>query len=257
MKVRHLLAPNPGMMTGPGTNSWVVEDGGESLVIDPGPLIDAHVEAIEAAVAGTTPVAVLVTHNHPDHTPAANPLAAALQVPALGAAASPEFSPDRLIADGDHVACGELEAICIATPGHTPESVSYRVGDALFVGDHIMGGSTVVVEDMSDYMQSLQKLQNTGLETLYPGHGPVLDAPDEIIAEYLAHRREREDQIVEAMRDGASTLGEIVEAVYADVDPMLHPVASVSVGAHLAKLRDEGRAEVEFDPVWDSPVALR
>jgi len=257
VKVDLVLAPNPGLFTGAGTNSWVVASQGETVVIDPGPVIESHLDAIKATLAGTAVRAVLVTHSHPDHAPAANGLAADLGVPAIGFAPGPEFSPDRLIADGETVSFGEVEAICVATPGHTPDSVCYRIRDALFTGDHIMGGSTVVVEEMSDYLESLQKLHRTDLEVLYPGHGPVIDAPDATIAEYLSHRIERERQIINVLKRGASSLGAIVTEVYRDVDPALHPVAAMSVAAHLEKLNIEGRVEIEPDLTWDSGVSLR
>ncbi len=120
-----------------------------------------------------------------------------------------------------------------------------------------MGGSTVVVEEMSDYLESLRKLHRTDLEVLYPGHGPKIDAPDRTIAEYLSHRMDRERQIIDVLERGASSLGAIVTEVYRDVDPVLHPVAAISVAAHLEKLSDDGRVEIEPDPTWDSGVSLR
>lgn len=256
MNIDLVLAPNPGMLTGPGTNTWIVSHERATVVIDPGPTIDRHVEAVHAALADRTPLAVLVTHTHPDHAPAANGLAADLGVPAIGPAAGPDFSPDRSIADGEREVFGSIVMECVATPGHTPDSVSYRVGDALFAGDHIMGGSTVVVEDMSEYMKSLQKLQGIGLRAIYPGHGPVIDAPETVLSEYIAHRQEREDQIVDALRRGVGSLGELVTDVYADVDPALHRAAAVSVTAHLGKLRIEGRVTVQDEPVWNSEITL-
>jgi glyoxylase-like metal-dependent hydrolase (beta-lactamase superfamily II) len=243
-------------MTGPGTNTWVVSSDGEVVVIDPGPRILEHEAAIEQALEGFTPIAVLVTHTHPDHAPAANPLARRLGVPAVGFAKGPEFSPDRRIADGESVAFGAASAVCVTTPGHTPDSVSYRVGDALFTGDHIMGGSTVVIEDMTDYLNSLYRLRATGLAVIHPGHGPVIDAPDELITEYIEHRLERERQILAALEAGAGSLGEIVLDVYADVDPGLHPVAAMSVTAHLDKLVADGAVVCDPEPMWDGEVRL-
>lgn len=120
-----------------------------------------------------------------------------------------------------------------------------------------MGGSTVVVEDMADYLRSLRKLAGTGLETLCPGHGPTIDAPEATIAEYISHRLERESQIVGALERGADSVGSIVVDVYRDVDEALHPIAAMSVAAHLEKLGAEGRVEVEAEPSWDSEVRLR
>lgn len=256
MTISLVRAPNPSLLTGPGTNTWVVSADAAAVVIDPGPVIDSHLEGIRAALVGLDAVAVLVTHSHPDHAPAANGLADRLGVPAFGSSPGPDFSPDRLIADGEHIGFGAAVAECMATPGHTPDSVCYRIGDTLFTGDHIMGGSTVVVEDMAQYLTSLRRLHGIGLAALYPGHGPVIDAPDELISEYIAHRLEREEQILSAIARGAGTVGAIVTAVYDDVDPALHPVAAMSVGAHLRKLLDEERVITDEDPRWDTLVAL-
>lgn len=257
MKVDRLLAPNPGLFTGPGTNTWVMTSQGESVIIDPGPVIESHLEAIKEAASGTAIRAILVTHAHPDHAPAANGLAVEFGVPAVGSAPGPDFSPDWTIADGEKVGFGSLAAVCVATPGHTPDSVCYRIRNSLLTGDHIMGGSTVVVDGMSDYLESLRKLHNTGLERLYPGHGPVIDSPDRTIAEYISHRLERERQILDALGRGARSLGAIVLDVYADVDPALHPLAAMSVAAHLQKLSIDGRVDVQAEPKWESEVRLR
>jgi len=255
MTVDLVLAPNPSLFTGPGTNTWVVSSDGEAIVIDPGPVIGSHLAAIHAALEGLVPRAVLVTHTHPDHAPAANPLAVDLGVPAVGAAPGPGFRPDRAIADGEGVEFGALVAVAVATPGHTPDSTSYRVGDALFTGDHIMGGSTVIVEDMADYMASLSAVHGTGLARIYPGHGPVIDDPDSLIAGYIAHRLEREAQVLAAVREGAGTVGEVVEGVYRDVDRALHPAAALSVNAHLRKLAAEGAVRFPSPELgWEAPV---
>lgn len=245
MRIDVVQAPNPGLMTGPGTNTWVLESDGRSVVIDPGPVIPDHQRRVRALLGDSVPVGVLVTHAHPDHAPAANPLAADLNVPTFGRDSGPDFVADRLVGDGDEIEIGTVSLVTVATPGHTSDSTCYRVGDALFTGDHIMGGSTVVVEDMAQYMNSLERLSGTGLRVLYPGHGPAIDAPDEIIDWYLQHRREREAEILEAVRSGVTTVVGIVERVYREVDPVLHPVAAVSVMAHLRKLAQEGC--VEFD----------
>lgn len=253
VKVDLVLAPNPGPLTGPGTNTWILSSDGRAVVIDPGPDIPAHREATLAALGSDRPVAVLVTHGHPDHAPAANQLAKHLGVPSCGPMSSTGFSPDRVVSDGYVVACGSVDVVAVATPGHTPDSVCYRAEDALFTGDHIMGGSTVIVEDMGDYLASLRKLHGTGLRLLYPGHGAVMHDPDAVIAEYVTHRLEREAQILGAVRSGAGTVGAVVAVVYRDVDPVLHPAAAFSVGAHLRKLAADEKVRFGGGG-WDAPV---
>lgn len=255
MKIELVLAPNPGIMTGPGTNTWIVSDAGRAAVIDPGPMIPAHLDAVVTALADHTPVAVLVTHTHPDHAPAANPLGSRLGVPVIGPAAGPDFSPDRRIADGDTVAVGAGTIVALATPGHTSDSTCYLADGALFTGDHIMGGSTVMVEDMTAYMTSLQRVLDTAPRVIHPGHGPVIDDPATVVAGYLAHRREREAQILAAVRAGAATVGAVVAAVYADIDAALHPAAAVSVDAHLRALAAAGRVRYGGGG-WAAPVGV-
>lgn len=254
MPIEQIVAPNPGLMTGPGTNTWIAVSGGESVVIDPGPMIEKHMERVIGAIAGTIPIAVLITHTHPDHAPAANPLAALLGVPAMGRSDGPDFVADRRLADGDVVTFGDSHLAAVATPGHTLDSTCFRLGDELFTGDHIMGGSTVVVEDMAAYMASLELLVDVGLTRMYPGHGPVIDDPDRVVVDYVAHRRAREHAIAAAVDGGADSVEAIVETVYRDVDRALHPVAAVSVAAHLRKLIDEERVAARILEGFVSPL---
>jgi glyoxylase-like metal-dependent hydrolase (beta-lactamase superfamily II) len=257
MKIQRVLAPNPGIFTGTGTNAWVGSTGGEAVIVDPGPLIESHRKAILETLGGLDPVAVLVTHCHPDHVPAANPLAAELGVPALGGCPGPGFKPDRLLVDGDRIEVGDAVVEAIHTPGHTPFHFCFRVDASLFTGDHVLGGTTVIVEHMSEYMESLEKLRGTGLKRLFPGHGPIIRNPDAVLTEYLEHRWERERQILEALDQGAATIGQVVERVYAAVDPALWPLAARSVGAHLRKLVDEGRVTMPYGTDdWSSPVEV-
>ena len=256
MRVELVLAPNPSLLTGPGTNTWILSDGGEAAVIDPGPVIPSHREATLATLGDRSPVAVLVTHTHPDHAPAANPLATELGVPAMARMDGPEFVANRRIEDGDTLQVGGATIEVIATPGHTPDSTCFKVGDLLFSGDHVMGGSTVIVDDMADYLSSLRKLLGSGLRTIHPGHGPVIDDAEPTITEYLEHRLERERQVVAAVQAGAGSVGEIVTLVYREVDSALHPAAAISVDSHLRKLAGEGRvAYGNGTEVWNREVA--
>lgn len=239
-----ILAPNPGIFTGPGTNTYAVVSGDECVVIDPGPVDESHLRAILGAAAGLRPRAVLVTHTHPDHAPLANSLAERWGVAAYGFAAGPGFQPDRRLRDGDRLRFGEEVLEALHTPGHSDDHLCFRLGGAVFTGDHIMGGSTVIVEDMARYLRSLERLRRLEIDLLLPGHGEQMDSPYQIVDEYLAHRRLREAQIMAALGKGAARVGEIVEAVYREVDRALHPLAARSVTAHLVKLEGEGKVEL-------------
>ncbi len=255
MKVERILAPNPGPFTGPGTNTYLLDVGGLVVVIDPGPVDASHRRAILEEVADRPVAAVVVTHTHPDHAPLANPLAAELSCPAYGYGPGPDFHPDVVLVDGAAIPLGDEELTAVHTPGHADDHVCLRLGGVLFTGDHIMGGSSVMVEDLGAYLQSLRRLQQMKLHRLYPGHGPEIDRPQEVISWYLAHRRQREEEVVAAIDAGARTLGEVVEVVYADVDRSLWPLAARSVRAHLRKLADEGRVVFGGGEDWDTPVS--
>jgi glyoxylase-like metal-dependent hydrolase (beta-lactamase superfamily II) len=241
MRILRVLANNPGPFTGPGTNTWLVDDGGEYVVIDPGPVDDLHRDRILEQATGLIPLGVLVTHTHTDHAPLANPLARELGVPAYGYAPGPDFDPDLRIVEGSVVDIGQTRIEVIHTPGHADDHLCFRLADVLFTGDHIMGGSSVMVEDMGSYLASLEKLRGTGPSRLNPGHGDEMDHPDQVIDWYLAHRRQRHEEILDAIRGGAGSIDEIVEVVYRDVDRALHPLAARSVDAHLVLLFEEGR----------------
>lgn len=244
-------AANPGPMTLDGTNTYLVGAPGSGglVCVDPGPLIDAHRWAIERAVAelDAEVVAVLLTHHHADHAEAAE-WAASWGVsvrtgsPALVAVESTALSDGETIAD----AGAGLEVV--ATPGHASDHLSFRVRPtgALLTGDHLLGrGSTVVLwpdGDMGQYMASLERVATIDAPILYPGHGPVVAHPRRLVREMVAHRKQREAQIVDALAAGAATPAEVVAVVYADVDSKLHPMAERTVRAHLAHLVQRGLA---------------
>lgn len=255
MKIERVLANNPGPFTGPGTNTWVLDDGeGEVVIIDPGPVDSKHVRAILEKVGRRDVAAVLVTHTHSDHAPLANPIARDMGVPAVGYSPGPQFEPDIRLLDGASFDVGTLRLQVIHTPGHSDDHLCFRAGNVVFTGDHIMGGSSVMVEAMGPYLDSLQKLKGTGIERLHPGHGDDMDNPDEVIDWYIAHRLQRHEQIFQAIGNGADTVGGIVEVVYADVDSALHPLAARSVQAHLTLLSEQGRIAWEGDHVVALPT---
>lgn len=250
MRIERVLANNPGPFTGPGTNTWLLDDGaGSVVIIDPGPVDTKHANAILERLDRRELVAVLVTHTHADHAPMANPLARDMGVPAIGHAPGPGFDPEIRLLDGAVFDVGTVGLLVVHTPGHADDHLCFRVDDVLFTGDHIMGGSSVMVERMGPYMASLERLRGTGLQRLLPGHGDEMDQPDQVIDWYLAHRRQRHREIMDAVLAGASTVGEIVEVVYAEVDRSLHPLAAQSVRAHLTLLSEEGRIALEGDDV--------
>lgn len=250
--IQRVLAPNPGPMTGTGTNTYVLSDGaGKVAVIDPGPTDQRHIAAIrQAAETEGSIVAILVTHHHADHLPGAFPLARETGARLYGHPALPGVQ--RPLSDGDTWEVGALRLQVMVTPGHTDDSLCVWKEDAhaLFTGDLIAGAGTVVVDEspggLAKYMASLERLERLGPVTIYPGHGPVVDLGAAKVQEYLAHRRMREDQIVGQMREnGPRRVDEIVDMVYPDVMPSLVPMAARNVRAHLDKLEREGRVREE------------
>ncbi|HEY5890332.1 MAG TPA: MBL fold metallo-hydrolase [Acidimicrobiia bacterium] len=250
MKIERVLANNPGLFTGPGTNTWILDDGdGTVAIIDPGPIDYRHESTLYDRIADRKVAGILVTHTHSDHAPLANPIARNLGVGTLGFSRGPGFEPDTILADAALVPVGHLEIEVVYTPGHSDDHLCFRVGNVLFTGDHIMGGSSVMVEKMAVYLDSLRKLQGTGLKRLLPGHGREMDDPEQVIDWYLAHRLQRHEQIVGSIERGAATTMEVVEDVYSDVDEDLYPLAEMSVRAHLVLLSDEGRIALERDDI--------
>jgi len=256
--VRRVTAPNAGMMTGPGTNSYLL--GRDAIaVIDPGPRIDTHIERIIAEARG--PIRwILTTHTHPDHSPGAGPLAAETGAEVIGMPA-PEgqhqdrnFAPDRVLLDGEVFATDEFSLQIIHTPGHASNHVCYLQQGIgwLYTGDHIMNGSTVVIDppdgSMSDYIASLRKLKNFSIDAIAPGHGDLLHDPFKAIDWIIEHRLEREEKVVAALRDnpGATSM-ELVPFAYQDIDESIYGWAERSLLAHLNKLEVDGKAQLSGD----------
>jgi glyoxylase-like metal-dependent hydrolase (beta-lactamase superfamily II) len=245
--VGRILAPNPSMMTGKGTNTYIF--GGDDLaIIDPGPDDDGHIDAIVEGIAemGGKAAIILITHSHLDHLPGAFSLQRRIQVPI--AAFAPILGVDLTLRHGQRMTIGGHAVRTLHTPGHAADHLCFHLEDdkALFSGDLIVGEGTVVIGrdgELDEYLDSLRSLLPLGLRLILPGHGPVIADPNARVEGYIAHRLEREAQILDAIRDGASTNQEIVAEVYAEIDPRLHPVAAQSVDAHLRKLVREGRID--------------
>ncbi|MFB3049966.1 MAG: MBL fold metallo-hydrolase [Acidimicrobiia bacterium] len=244
MRIERILAPNPSIYTGPGTNTYLIEQAGEALILDPGPVNESHRQAIHLALTDHTPVGVVATHTHPDHAPLSNPLAAELEVQVFGFATGPEFKPDVFLADSDAVPVGDTGIVAVHTPGHTADHLCFVLDDVLFTGDHIMEGSTVIMEDAAAYLDSLYAVRELGVDRIEPGHGAALDGAGSVIDGYIEHRLLRERQIVDAVGAGAATVEDVVDSVYATIPEPLRPAASHQVRVQLDKLVGDGSVVV-------------
>ncbi len=277
--IRRVIAENPSKYSYVGTGTYLVGHG-DVAVIDPGPRLDAHLDALLGALTGERVAAILVTHCHGDHSPLATELARRTGAPtyAFGPAAPPSpdeeedadddelpeegrdgvpeepidrsFVPDVALAHGAVISGPGWTFEALHTPGHTSNHMAFAFAEekALFTGDHVMGWSTTVVTppdgDMAAYLSSLRLLIGRDDATLWPTHGGPITDPQPFLAAYLAHREEREAQILDALATGLTTIPAIVASLYADVRPELHRAAGRSVLAHLVQLVAEGRVAV-------------
>ena len=263
-KVRRLLAGNASPFTFTGTQTYIV-GAGEVAVVDPGPDLPDHIEAILSATGGERVAAILCTHTHRDHSPASRPLAAATGAPIVGcaplaieddgpradAAFDFGYAPDRVLGDGEEAAGGGWTLRAVATPGHTSNHLCFALADegVLFTGDHVMGWSTTVVSppdgDMADYVASLDRLLGRDDQCYFPAHGPAVENPHAHVRALIVHRRMREKQILTQLDAGERRIEAMVEAMYRDIDPRLHPAAGRSVLAHLRDLEQRGLVRAE------------
>ena len=273
--VRRVLAPNPSPYTYTGTQTWLVGNSSDVAVIDPGPTGsgqsigdpadingEGHVDAILRAIGDARVTAILCTHTHRDHSPAAGPLKAATGAPIIGCAPlalrddgpradsafDPDYAPDRILTDGEQISGDGWTIEAVATPGHTSNHICYALVEtgALFTGDHVMKWSTSVVSppdgDMSAYMASLQKLYDREDRIYYPAHGPAVEKPRQLVRGMIGHRRQRERQILKLLEAGEGHIPDMVAAMYKGLDPRLTGAAGRSVLAHLVDLERQGRA---------------
>ncbi len=257
--VRRVLAHNPGPFTYTGTGTYIVGHGTVAIV-DPGPDDLDHIAALLAAVAGETVSHLVVTHTHRDHSPAAPAVKAATGASIVGCAPlvlddlgpradagfDATYAPDTVLADGDGVSGPGWTLTALHTPGHTSNHLCFALPEerALFSGDHVMGWSTTVVAppdgNMAAYMASLRLLLDRDDAVYYPTHGPAVTEPQRLVRGMIAHRKQREAQIVARLETGAQTVPAMVATMYASVDPRLHPAAGLSVTAHLIDLAGRG-----------------
>lgn len=261
--VRRIVAENPSPFTFHGTNTYIV-GAGEVAVIDPGPDDPAHCRAILRAVAGEKVTHVIVTHTHLDHSPASRAVARACGAPIVGALPAPpgdgappieaadrEFAPDVELGDGDVLAGPGWTLGAVYTPGHMSNHfcLALAEGDVLFSGDHVMGWNTTIVSppdgDMGDYLASLERCIARDDALYLPGHGPPIPRPRPFVRAYLAHRRMREGQILQAVEDGLRTVPEMVRRLYAHLPARMHWAAGRSVLAHLEHMAASGRVTVD------------
>lgn len=263
--VARVLAPNPSFFTFTGTQTYIV--GREDVaIVDPGPADPEHIEALLKAVDGRKLVALMCTHTHRDHSPAAIVLAKATGAEIVGcaplsleddgprsdAAFDVDYRPDRVLADGEGVIGEGWTLRALATPGHTSNHLCYALveEEALFTGDHVMGWSTTVIAppdgDMTAYMESMQKLVERSDRVYYPAHGDQVDAPQRLVRGMMGHRKAREGQILRHLdTENGALIQDMVAAMYKGVDVRLHPAAARSVLAHLLDLERRGLVQPE------------
>jgi glyoxylase-like metal-dependent hydrolase (beta-lactamase superfamily II) len=264
--VARVLAHNPSAFTYYGTQTYVVGDD-EVAVIDPGPDDPAHLDALVDSVGGRRLAAILCTHTHRDHSPAARPLSERTGAPVIGCAPlaleavgpradasfDGDYSPDRVLDDGERIEVDGRSLIAVATPGHTSNHLCFAWGDALFTGDHVMGWSTTVVVppdgDMADYMASLDKLRKRGDRIYFPAHGPPVTNPAQYVRHLVGHRLQREAQILRLVTERPRNIEDIVANAYPGLDPRLTTAAGGSVHAHLLDLERRGSV-VQDEDLW-------
>ncbi|TFH25395.1 MAG: beta-lactamase-like protein 2 [Myxococcales bacterium] len=252
-RVSVVLGLNPGPFTGPGTNTYLVGTGRKRILLDTGQGVPEYIAQLERGLTdtpgGDTLQEIVLTHGHPDHV---GGIAGVLErfgvlevskKPNPGADGELEITP---IEEGAEIRTEGATLIALWTPGHAHDHLCFHLPEdrAVFTGDNVLGAGTTVIPpdgDLGAYMVSLQRLLEIDVDVIYPAHGPVIRNAHEKVTEYLAHRRLRDEQILEGLAAGESTVAGLVKRIYTDVPEFLHPAAAMSVGAHLRKLEGEGR----------------
>lgn len=269
--VRRVLCENPSPYTYTGTGTYIIGNATDAVVIDPGPNMASHGEALLNAIGDKCLKFILVTHTHQDHSPLSGWLKEQTGATVYGfgphgtgrrgvlvgeeveAGADKKFTPDEILRDGDTVSGDGWTIKAIHTPGHTANHLCFLLEEEniLFVGDHIMGWATTVISppdgDMKDYIESLKKVAALEPKALAPTHGPWVDKPKPFIRGIITHRKMREGQILDHLKSGCDTIDELVASMYKNVDKRLHPAAARSVLAHLIAMTDDGRVNCESE----------
>ena len=267
--IERVLARNPSPYTHTGTQTYIVGSDKEVVVVDPGPDLDDHVEAIVDAVGDRKIRAIACTHTHRDHSPASRPLAERTGAPIIGCAplalddSGPradasfdhDYAPDRVLEDGETLTIDGYAFIAVATPGHTSNHLCFAWRGALLTGDHVMGWSTTVVVppdgDMGAYLESLERLIGREQDAIYfPAHGEAIERPQRLVRHLLGHRKSRERQIMDRVVAGDRVIPTIVANCYPGLDERLVPAAGGSVHAHLIELQRQDRVEEVEEGVW-------
>jgi glyoxylase-like metal-dependent hydrolase (beta-lactamase superfamily II) len=262
--IARVLAHNPSAFTYYGTQTYLLGTS-EIAVIDPGPDLPEHIDALEQAIGGRPVMAIVCTHTHRDHSPASRPLAERTGAPIIGcaplvletvgpradAAFDGDYAPERVLEDGQELEVDGQPLTAVATPGHTSNHLCFAYGKALFTGDHVMGWSTTVVVppdgDMAAYMQSLDKLRQRDDRTYYPAHGPPVTNPQQYVRHLVGHRMQREKQILTLVGERPRPIADIVAKAYPGLDPRLVIAAGGSVFAHLLDLQRRGLVDSDGD----------
>ena len=263
-RIARLLAHNPSAFTYYGTQTYLLGEQ-ELAIVDPGPDLPEHLDALVEAIGGRPVAAIMCTHTHRDHSPAARPLAERIGAPIIGCAplaletAGPradaafdgDYQPERVLEDGEAIAVDGRELVSVATPGHTSNHLCFAYEGALLSGDHVMGWSTTVVfppdGDMAAYMASLDKLRQRDDRIYYPAHGPAVTNPRQYVRGLMGHRMQRERQILKLVGEQARDIPDIVTNAYPGLDPRLVTAAGGSVFAHLLDLERRGLVQSDGD----------
>ena len=276
--IRRVTARNPSGFTFHGTNTYVIGHG-KVAVLDPGPLLDEHVEALKQLLAEETVNHLLITHTHMDHSPAVAPLKQCWQARSYGygphgagkqeegvqieAGGDMDFNPDVRVADGDQIQGDGWTIECVYTPGHTSNHICFALLEekALFTGDHVMGWSTSVIGppdgDMTSYMESLEKLLTRDDEVYWPAHGTCIHDVKNFVTTFIQHRLGRERQILCCLQDGYNIITEMVPMMYKETDPRMYGAAALSVLAAMIRLIDTGQVSCDSeDPSIESTYQL-